>query len=270
MKERVAVNERVDVLGVEVSAIDMEAAVANISAWIDAGQREYVCVTGVHGVIESQGDRSLIEIHNRAGMVTPDGVPLVWCGRYAGAESMSRVYGPDLMLATLEASVARGWRHFFYGAAPGVVEELSERLTGRFPGLNIVGTFSPPFRDLTDAETTDVATRINTARPDIVWVGLSTPKQERWMARFRDLLDSPVLIGVGAAFDMHAGRLRQAPVGMQRAGLEWLFRLIMEPRRLWRRYLKIVPTFLWRVVRRPPVLVRTPRSTPLSDITGTL
>jgi N-acetylglucosaminyldiphosphoundecaprenol N-acetyl-beta-D-mannosaminyltransferase len=265
-----AVNARVDILGVEVSAIDMNAAVAGISTWIGAGQREYVCVTGVHGVIESQRDPSLVEIHNRAGMVTPDGVPLVWCGRYAGAETMNRVYGPDLMLEVMDASVARGWRHFFYGAAPGVVDELSERLTGQFPGLNVVGTFSPPFRDLTETETLDVAARINAARPDIVWVGLSTPKQERWMARFRDLLDSPVLIGVGAAFDMHAGRLRQAPAGMQRAGLEWLFRVMMEPRRLWRRYLKIVPTFLWRVARRPPVLVKTPRSTSLPDITGTL
>lgn len=246
---------RVDVLGVEVSAIDLPEAVRRIGSWIDAGAREYVCVTGAHGVIESLSDHSLLDIHNRAGMVTPDGMPLVWCGRWAGARGMSRVYGPDLMLAVMEASVDKGWRHFFYGAGPGVAERLVDRLSVRFPGLKVAGTHTPPFRDLDEDERREVAEMINSSGADIVWVGLSTPKQERWMARMRPLLDASVLIGVGAAFDFHVGDLKQAPLWMQRSGLEWAFRLMMEPRRLWRRYFNIVPRFILGVARRRPRLL---------------
>ncbi|MCO6502617.1 MAG: WecB/TagA/CpsF family glycosyltransferase [Acidimicrobiales bacterium] len=246
---------RVDVLGVEVSAIDLPEAVRRIGSWIDAGAREYVCVTGAHGVIESLSDHSLLDIHNRAGMVTPDGMPLVWCGRWAGARGMSRVYGPDLMLAVMEASVDKGWRHFFYGAGPGVAERLADRLSVRFPGLKVAGTHTPPFRDLDEDERREVAEMINSSGADIVWVGLSTPKQERWMARMRPLLDASVLIGVGAAFDFHVGDLKQAPLWMQRSGLEWAFRLMMEPRRLWRRYFNIVPRFILGVARRRPRLL---------------
>lgn len=246
---------RVDVLGVEVSAIDLPEAVRRIGSWIDAGAREYVCVTGAHGVIESLSDHSLLDIHNRAGMVTPDGMPLVWCGRWAGARGMSRVYGPDLMLAVMEASVDKGWRHFFYGAGPGVAERLADRLSVRFPGLKVAGTHTPPFRDLDEDERREIAETINSSGADIVWVGLSTPKQERWMARMRPLLDASVLIGVGAAFDFHAGDLKQAPLWMQRSGLEWAFRLMMEPKRLWRRYFNIVPRFLLGIARRRPRLV---------------
>lgn len=246
---------RVDVLGVEVSAIDLPEAVRRIGSWIDAGAREYVCVTGAHGVIESLSDHSLLDIHNRAGMVTPDGMPLVWCGRWAGARGMSRVYGPDLMLAVMEASVDKGWRHFFYGAGPGVAERLADRLSVRFPGLKVAGTHTPPFRDLDEDERREVAEMINSSGGDIVWVGLSTPKQERWMARMRPLLDASVLIGVGAAFDFHVGDLKQAPLWMQRSGLEWAFRLMMEPRRLWRRYFNIVPRFILGVARRRPRLL---------------
>lgn len=249
---------QVEVLGVKVSAIDPDTAVRTISSWIDSGRREYVCVTGVHGVIESQSDPALIQIHNSAGMVTPDGMPLVWSGRFAGADWMRRVYGPDLMLSVCERSSEAGWSHFLYGAGPGVADAVASRLVDRFPGLAISGTFSPPFRDLTEAEISEVVAMINAARPTIVWIGLSTPKQERWMARFRDLLEAPVLIGVGAAFDIHAGRIAQAPKWMQNSGLEWLFRLSREPRRLWRRYVRVVPVFVWRVLRNRPRLVERP------------
>jgi N-acetylglucosaminyldiphosphoundecaprenol N-acetyl-beta-D-mannosaminyltransferase len=243
---------RVDVLGVGVSAINLPQAVETIGAWISGGEREYVCVTGVHGVMESQRDPALRDIHNQSGMTTPDGMPLVWCGRFAGMEQMERVYGPDLMLEVCRASVGDGWRHFFYGAGPGVAARLAESLSAKFPGLEVVGVHTPPYRGLTDEERMETIEMINGSDADIVWVGLSTPKQEKWMAQLRPFLRAPVLIGVGAAFDIHAGGLRQAPRWMQRSGLEWLFRLSVEPRRLWRRYLSIVPGFLVGVLRRRP------------------
>lgn len=245
---------RVDILGVGVSAINLEMALGTLADWIEFDAREYVCVTGVHGVMECQRDPELKEIHNRSGMTTPDGMPLVWCGRLAGVPTMSRVYGPELMQEICRASVEPGWSHFFYGAGPGVADALAKRLGERFPGLVVAGTHSPPFRELDDDEARDVAAMINDSGADVVWVGLSTPKQERWMSRFRPLLAAPVVVGVGAAFDIHAGNLKQAPRWMQQCGLEWLFRLLVEPKRLWRRYLSIVPMFLLMVARRRPRL----------------
>ena len=247
----------VEILGVRVSALDMEAAVSRIAHWIANDSSEYVCVTGVHGVMESQADPDVLTIHNEAGMVTPDGMPLVWCARFAGASGVQRVYGPDLMLNVCAESTQRGWRHYFYGAAPGVADKLAANLVARFPGLQVVGTMSPPYRDLTAEEADLIVHSINESGADIVWVGLSTPKQERWMSLMRSRLDAPVLVGVGAAFDIHAGNLRQAPGWMQRSGLEWLFRLIMEPRRLWRRYLKANPAFVASILLRRPKLVES-------------
>jgi N-acetylglucosaminyldiphosphoundecaprenol N-acetyl-beta-D-mannosaminyltransferase len=171
---------------------------------------------------------------------------------------MRRVYGPDLMLAVLERAAARGWTSFLYGGKEGVPELLAERLVARFPGLRIVGWYSPPFRALTPDEDSAIVERINAARPDLVWVGLSTPKQERWMAAHVGHLVAPVLLGVGAAFDIHAGTLRQAPPWMQRSGLEWAYRLYREPRRLWRRYLSNNPRFVVGIIRRQPRLVAPP------------
>jgi N-acetylglucosaminyldiphosphoundecaprenol N-acetyl-beta-D-mannosaminyltransferase len=242
--------ESVDVLGVNVSAINMDMALGSIQGWIESGDHQYVCVTGVHGVMESQSDESLRAIHNRAGLVTPDGMPLVWLSRLRGAKHVQRVYGPDLMDACCEVSVRHGWRHFFFGGAPGVAELLADRLRRRFPSLKIVGTFSPAFRPLTELEDEEVVRLINEARPDIVWVGLSTPKQERWMAAHHNRLQASVLLGVGAAFDFHAGLKRQAPRWMQRIGMEWSFRLATEPRRLWRRYLTNNPRFAWNLMRQ--------------------
>ena len=248
--------ERVNVLGVGVSAINIADALALIDRWIATGAHRYVCVTGVHGVMESQRDPALRDIHNRAGLVTPDGMPLVWLSWLHGHDRVERVYGPDLMLACCEASVTKGYRHFFYGGGTGVPELLAARLQQRFPGLTVAGTWSPPFRELSEAEEQALIDRIAAARPDIVWVGLSTPKQERWMARYVDRLPVPVMIGVGAAFDMHAGVKKQAPRWMQRSGLEWLFRLAAEPRRLGRRYLINNPWFVWRLLLQSSGMVR--------------
>lgn len=240
--------ERVNVLGVGVSAINMTQALAIIDEWIVRREAHYVCVTGVHGVMESQGDGSLRRIHNAAGLVTPDGMPLVWLSRLEGFRHVERVYGPDLMLALCERSVSEGYRHFLYGGAEGVPERLATSLQRRSPGLEIVGTYSPPFRPLTEQEDEWIVQMINKANPDIIWVGLSTPKQERWMAAHVGRLTAPVLIGVGAAFDFHASLKKQAPRWMQRSGLEWFFRLVSEPRRLWRRYLLGNPRFVVNVI----------------------
>ncbi len=248
----VAAAPRFDVLGVQVSAVDIDDAVSEITAWIEQRSNHYVCITGVHGVMESQRDEALRIIHNRSGMTTPDGMPMVWAGHHAGFPGVKRVYGPDLMLALSKRAAERGWRCFFYGGKEGVAELTAARMSTACAGLDVVGTFSPPFRPLTEAEDADVVTRINEARPDIVWVGLSTPKQERWMADHLHKLTAPVLIGVGAAFDIHAGVVRQAPLWMQRSGTEWLFRLGTEPRRLARRYLTNNPRFVVRVLRRRP------------------
>jgi N-acetylglucosaminyldiphosphoundecaprenol N-acetyl-beta-D-mannosaminyltransferase len=247
---------RVNVLGVGVSAINIGQALETIDGWIARAERRYVCVTGVHGVMESQRDETVRSIHNAAGLVTPDGMPLVWLGRATVGEHVDRVYGPELMLAVCEQSRMHGYRHYFYGGAPGVPEQLAARLQARFPGLQVCGAFSPPFGAVSPEEDEATVRRINDARPDIVWVGLSTPKQERWMHLHRDRLDAPVLVGVGAAFDFHAGLKRQAPRWIQRSGLEWLFRLLTEPRRLWRRYLRNNPEFAWKLLLQAAGVVR--------------
>jgi len=249
---------RFDVLGVQVSAIDIPTATDEIGRWIEQRERQYVCVTGVHGVMESQSDAELLAIHNQSGLTTPDGMPMVWAGKWAGLP-IERVYGPDLMLALCERAVEEGWTSYFYGGAEGVPERLAQKLTARFPGLRVVGTYSPPFRPLSPAEDVEIVERINAAAPDLVYVGLSTPKQERWMAAHVGLLHAPALLGVGAAFDIHAGTLRQAPRWMQRSGTEWLFRLAVEPRRLWRRYLSNNPRFAVRLLAHPPRPITTAR-----------
>jgi len=236
-------DDRSDILGVQVSAINLADAVATVERWIREGTRNYVCVTSVHGVMESRRDQQLRDIHNRAGLVTPDGMPLVWLSRLLGKSRTEQVCGRDLMRKLTAVSALRGYRQFYYGGAQGVVDQLKQALTTGYPGLTVAGLLCPPFRPLTRAEDDVVVEAINAARPDVVWVGLSTPKQERWMASHLGRIDAPVIIGVGAAFDFLAGTKRQAPVFLQRNGLEWLFRLCLEPRRLWRRYAYIVPGF---------------------------
>jgi N-acetylglucosaminyldiphosphoundecaprenol N-acetyl-beta-D-mannosaminyltransferase len=235
---------RVNVLGVGISAVNIEMALARIEGWIARREKQYVCFATVHGVVECQRDPSLRGVFNASGLTTPDGMPLVWSSWLHGSRHVRRVYGPDLMLALCERSVSRGYRHYLYGGAPGVADRLSARLRQRFPGLRIVGTFTPPFRPMTGDEDAEIVRVINRARPDIVWVGLGSPKQDHWIAAHVGRLVAPVLIGVGAAFDFHAGRKKQAPRWIRQAGLEWLFRLGQEPRRLWRRYVIGNPHFV--------------------------
>jgi len=242
--------EQLNVLGVRVSPVDMRSALDAITRWIDVRDMQYVCVTGVHGIIESYRDNAVRKIHNSAGMVTPDGMPLVWFGRYLGFKRIDRVYGPDLMLEVCELSLRTNYRHFFYGGMPGVPEKLAEELQDRFPGLIVAGTYSPPFGEVSQAEDAKIVEMINSSKVDLVWVGISTPKQEKWMANHVGKLQAPVLIGVGAAFDIHSGLKRQAPVWMRRSGLEWIFRLSTEPKRLWRRYAINNPLFIALAARQ--------------------
>jgi N-acetylglucosaminyldiphosphoundecaprenol N-acetyl-beta-D-mannosaminyltransferase len=233
-----------DVLCVQVSASNIATAICEIDRWIREGYRSYATLTGVHGIMESVRNEEIRRAHDAAGLVLPDGMPLVWLLWQGGFVFADRVYGPDLMLALFNRSERSGYRHFLYGGMPRTIECLKRNLVRKFPAAKIVGAHAPPFRPAGAAEDEAVIEAINASAPDIVWVGLSTPKQELWMKRHRDRLSAPVLIGVGAAFDFHAGLVRQAPRLVQRMGLEWAFRVAMEPRRLANRYLRNNPTFL--------------------------
>lgn len=260
--------QRVNVLGVGVSAINLDLAK---EAFVDAlknRKKGYVCVTGVHGVMESQDDPKIREIHNHAFLVTPDGMPMTWMGRLQGFKEMSRVYGPDLMLEILEISRAHGFRHFFYGGANGVAQELKERLEKRFPGIQIVGTYEPPFRPLNSDEEKILKQLVAETKPDILWVGLSTPKQEKFMAEYLPKLEVTLMVGVGAAFDFHSGRIRQAPRWMQRMGLEWFFRLCVEPKRLWKRYFKNNPRFVVGAICQLVGIKKFPLPDEISSVAG--
>ena len=252
-------NDRVNVLGVGISPVNLDIAEDLIFNAIDSGQQGYVGVTGVHGVSEAQIDSRFKDILNNALINTPDGMPMVWYARLYGFEKVSRVYGPDLMLNICARSVDRKVKHFFYGGGEGVADLLKEKLEKKFPGIEIVGTYTPPFRPLTNDEEIEVRNLINNSGAHCVWVGLSTPKQEKFMSGFLNrfganesgdssLKGSKVFFGVGAAFDFHAGLIPQAPNWMQQSGLEWLYRLYKEPKRLWKRYLKNNPLFLFRAL----------------------
>ena len=252
--------ERANILGVGVSAINMQTALARIQSWIEAREPNYVIAVPAHCIVECLRHEGLRRIYNQAGMVTPDGMPIVWISRWMGHPQVERVYGPDLMLAVCECSVNRGYRHFFYGGwPPDVVEKLSARLRERYPGIAIAGSYAPPFRPITEEEDAKIIEMINDVRPDIVWIGLGAAKEEYWAASHVGKLVAPVLIGVGAGFDFHAGVKPQAPRWMMRAGLEWFFRMLTEPRRLGPRYLKDNPVFVWNILlqalgRNPPPL----------------
>jgi N-acetylglucosaminyldiphosphoundecaprenol N-acetyl-beta-D-mannosaminyltransferase len=232
------------VLDVPVSTINMPVAVAIILDWIRNRNAQFVCVRDVHGLMRAHEDPELLALHNLAGLITPDGMPLVWLTRRRGYKTASRVCGFDLVAALTDASQSIGARHYFFGGKPGIAEVMAAKLKASYPGIEIAGCYTPPFRPLSEAEDRECTERLARARPDIVWVGISTPKQEFWMRDHVGRIPGATLIGVGAAFDFYAGAVTRAPRWMQRYGLEWLHRLISEPRRLWRRYLVMAPKFL--------------------------
>jgi N-acetylglucosaminyldiphosphoundecaprenol N-acetyl-beta-D-mannosaminyltransferase len=227
---------RANILGTHISAINMSQALEIIGSWIHRRESHYVCVTPAHVIMDGFWNPDVRCWINRSGLATPDGMGVVWLLKAKGYRAVSRVYGPDLMLALCEDGLAAGRRHFFYGGEPGVAEALAARLSERFAGLQVAGTFSPPFRPSTPAEEAAAIRKINESKSDILWVAIGSPRQEEWMAEHLGKVDIPVMIGVGAAFDFLSGRIRQAPRWIQRAGMEWLFRLVREPRRLGRRY----------------------------------
>lgn len=234
------------VLGIRVSATQIPNVVASMESWI-AGHEgsRFIAVTGMHGIMEAQHDAEFAHILNSADLVVPDGMPLVWLGRKRGHVLKRRVYGPELM-QTFCAATRSKYRHFFYGGAPGVARSLANAMKSAY-SVPIAGTMSPPFRNLSEAEHKQILADINSTNADVLWIGLSTPKQEHWMYRSRSALKVPVMVGVGAAFDINTGRIKQAPRWMREHGLEWSFRLCHEPRRLWRRYLIYGSEFAIRI-----------------------
>ena len=242
----------VDILGIQVSCGSLESTAERIAQWARGLQPErahYACATSVHGVVTASRDPAFARILNQADVIAPDGMPLVWVGRIMGRRTMERMYGPRFMLRICDRC-APGTRHFFYGGEPGVADDLAKRLSARFAGVEVAGTYCPPFREISVAELDDIADLINRSGADVVWVGLSTPKQERWIDAIRDRLRVKVLVSVGAAFDYHTERLRSAPPLVQKAGLEWAYRLLQEPLRLWRRYAYNNPVFVGLVLKR--------------------
>lgn len=235
------------ILGIRVDAVQMSDAVATLRTWVNEPQpsARYVAVTGMHGIAESRNSEYLSAALNTADMVVPDGMPCIWVGRIKGFRLKHRVCGSELM-AEFCRQTGREYRHFFYGGAPGVAEKLAGFLHEKY-GIQIAGTYTPPFRPLTSEEETALASQVEQSAPQVFWVGLSTPKQEKWMYEHRLALKVPVMLGVGAAFDMNSGGVDRAPGWMRKSGLEWLFRLSTEPRRLWKRYLVTIPTAMWFV-----------------------
>jgi N-acetylglucosaminyldiphosphoundecaprenol N-acetyl-beta-D-mannosaminyltransferase len=241
---------RVNILGVGIAPTTMEKAVALFESWRTSGLRHYACFVTAHGLVSAQRDRAVRDAINRSSLAVCDGMPLVWWCRRAGFRHAGRVCGPDLMDALCARSALQGHRHYFYGGSPEVLQKLVDRLQQRHPGLLVAGYCSPPFRALTAQEDAADVAAINAAAPDFVWVGLGMPKQELWMAAHVGRVRAAALLGVGAAFDFHAGTLPRAPLWMQNSGTEWMFRLASEPRRLARRYLMDNAMFLLLAARQ--------------------
>ncbi|MGJ8676095.1 MAG: WecB/TagA/CpsF family glycosyltransferase [Akkermansiaceae bacterium] len=254
---------RVEILGVGISVLNLDTTIQIIKdASVDATHAGYITITGVHGVMESQDDNELKAIHNNSFLTTPDGMPMVWIGKHEGHREMDRVYGPELMdeifKQTQPEDNESGLRHFFYGGADGVAPLLKEKLLEKYPNSEIVGTYTPPFRPLNKTEEQDLLAQLHETKPHLLWIGLSTPKQERFMhaflVKYSELNQSwgngISLLGVGAAFDFLSGRVRQAPRWVQRSGFEWLYRVFQEPKRLLKRYIVSNTRFVGALLKR--------------------
>lgn len=236
-------SERVKIIGVPISAVNMDSCIQEIFSNWDEAKGDYICVSNVHTTVMAHDDQQYMAVQSGSFLSLPDGKPLSVVGRKQYPQ-MDRVTGPSLMEELFKISVEKELRHYFYGAKPETLEKLRDTLTKRYPGIQIVGMYSPPFRPLTEQEDEEITEEINKTNPDIVWVGLGAPKQENWMAEHKGKI-SGLMIGVGAGFDYHAGNIKRAPLWMQKAGLEWLYRLIQEPKRLFKRYLTTNSRFIF-------------------------
>jgi exopolysaccharide biosynthesis WecB/TagA/CpsF family protein len=236
-----------NVLGVRIEALNMSRALQRVASVLHGNQKGYVSVIGVHGIMEAQRNPRLAAIYANSAITIPDGMPTVWVGRLQGCRQMQRVAGPDLMLEIFRNPQFARCTHYLYGGDPGVAQALATNLRRWFPWARIVGAFTPPYRELTLDEEHRFITAIGRLQPDFIWVGISAPRQEAFMARYLPLLDTKLMFGVGAAFDYHTGRIKDCSEWIKRAGLQWLHRLLQDPCRLWRRYLRNNPAFLWHI-----------------------
>jgi len=237
--------QRANVLGVGIDAVDMEQALTRVENALSSRQKGYVCFANVHGVMEAQRDPVLANIYAGAVLAAPDGMPVVWVGLNQGYNGMERVAGPDLMLEVISRKEFRGYSHFLCGGKDGIAQELRDGLIARCPEVKIAGVYTPPFGPMSQAQEKEFVALIDRLKPDIIWVGISTPKQERFMAHYLPLLNTTLMFGVGAAFDFHTGRIADCANWIKKAGLQWLHRFIQDPRHLWKRYLRNNPTFIF-------------------------
>lgn len=235
---------KANVLGIGIDAVNMEQALEQIANDLRQRRKGYVCLTGVHGVMEAQRDPVLARIYAGAALAAPDGMPTVWIGRHQGHKNMERVTGPDLMLEVISRAEFSTYSHFLCGGKNGVAQELRDKLVASYPSVNIAGIYSPPFGPMSNEQEAAFVEMVSNSHPDIIWVGISTPKQERFMAHYLPLLETTLMFGVGAAFDFHTGRIADCADWIKRAGLQWFDRLLQDPRRLWKRYLRNNPPFL--------------------------
>lgn len=237
------------ILGIKVNPLTIGKAVLQIKAWIAKGSTYFVSISSVNNIVSALKNHDLMKVQNCADMTTTDGMPLVWVLKLLGYKNIERVSGAEFMPAVLEMAEREGFSNYFYGCTDDVLEALKAKLRKKFPKLQIAGSYSPPFRKLTEEENRQIVDRINEKKPHLVWVGLSTPKQELWMFENRDRLKNCVMLGVGAAFNFITGKAKRAPKWMQDTGLEWLFRLIREPKRLWKRYLIGNTVFIYFILK---------------------
>jgi N-acetylglucosaminyldiphosphoundecaprenol N-acetyl-beta-D-mannosaminyltransferase len=258
----------VDVLGIQIAPIDIEDALARLAKAIREREKGYVCLAGVHGIMEAHRNPDLRAAYADSLLTSPDGMPTVWVGRWLGHTRMRRTTGPDLMIEVLSRPEFAGCTHFLYGGKEGVAQELEAALRVRIPGVRIVGTHTPPFRELSLEEEARLIDRIDALEPDVIWVGISTPKQERFMQRMLPRLRTTLMFGVGAAFDFHTGRIKDCPDWVKLAGLQWLDRLLQDPKHLWKRYLRNNPSFLWHILLQLTGLRRYPPPVPPAKTEG--
>jgi N-acetylglucosaminyldiphosphoundecaprenol N-acetyl-beta-D-mannosaminyltransferase len=242
--EPVRTNRSVSIVGTVLDAVSIPGVLSIFETWVDDGRDHVVIVRDVHGIMRARAEENVRAAQDAADLVPPDGMPVVWLMRLTGFAEASRVCGIDLFPEACRYGLSRGWRHFLYGAAFGVAETLAKQMRTTFPGIQIVGTIYPPFRPLTADEDEVVCSQIRAARPHFLWVSLSTPKQDLWMTEHRGKCGDAIMVGIGGAFEINAGLIPRAPLWMRSCGLEWLYRLAKEPRRLWARYFQYLPVFL--------------------------